>query len=86
MASKQLRRPDLTSDLKFVAQTITYAAIFALTVLASFRPKGRRKKESLPLLELSVLPQLKILLLNWWSTEAELWCQLFRWQRRFFAL
>ena len=46
MASKQPRRSDLTSDLKFMAQT-TYATMFVWTVWPSFGQmiKKERKKE-----------------------------------------
>ena len=46
MASKQPWRSDLTSDLKFMAQT-TYATMFVWTVLAFFGQiiKKERKKE-----------------------------------------
>ena len=44
MASKQPRRSDLTSDLKFMAQT-TYPTMFVWTVLALFGPNGGKKKE-----------------------------------------
>ena len=67
MASKQPRRIDLTSDLKFMAQT-TYATMFVLTVWPPFGQiikKEERKKErkkNLSLLDLSASPQVKIYL------------------------
>ena len=48
MASKQPRRSDLTSYLKFMAQ-ITYATMFVWTVLALFDQmikRDRKKEES----------------------------------------
>ena len=62
MASKQPRRSDLTSDLKFMAQ-ITYTAMFVWTVWTFFWTLTERKKKKehhLSLLELSASPQLKI--------------------------
>ena len=44
MASKQPRRSDLTSDLKFIAQ-ITYATMFVWTVLAFFGQIIKKKEE-----------------------------------------
>ena len=71
MASKQPWRSDLTSDLKFMAQT-TYATMFVwtdLVVLKLFcifleRKKKERKKEeeNLSPLDLSASPQVKICL------------------------
>ena len=66
MASKQPRRSNLKSDLKFMAQT-TYATMFILAVLTSFwnlterRKKEERKKkeEHLAPLDLSASPQVK---------------------------
>ena len=62
MASKQPRRSNLKSDLKFMAQT-TYATMFVWTVLTSFwnLTEERRKKEEehLRLLDLSASPQVK---------------------------
>ena len=70
MASKQPRRSNLKSDLKFMAQT-TYATMFILAVLTSFwnlterrkkeeRKKERKKEEHLAPLDLSASPQVKI--------------------------
>ena len=44
MASKQPRRSDLTSDLKFMAQT-TYSTMFVWTALTFFDHFDRKKKE-----------------------------------------
>ena len=66
MASKQPWRSDLTSDLKFMAQT-TYATMFVWTdlavlklVLHLFRRRKKKKKLNLSLLDLSASPQVKI--------------------------
>ena len=63
MASKQPWRSDLTSDLKFMAQT-TYATMFVwtdLAVLKLFLHLFRRKKKklNLSLLDLLASPQVK---------------------------
>ena len=61
MASKQLQRSDLTSDLKFMAQA-TYATMFVWTDLAVLKLilhlfRRRKKKLNLSLLDLSASPQ-----------------------------
>ena len=61
MASKQPWRSDLTSDLKFMAQT-TYATMFVwtdLAVLKLFLHLLRKKEENLSLLDLLASPQVK---------------------------
>ena len=62
MASKQPRRSNLNSDLKFMAQTI-YATKFVWNDLTFFDHFERRKKKErrthLPLLDLSASPQVK---------------------------
>ena len=58
VASKQPQRSDLTSNLKFMAQT-TYTTMFAWTVLTFFGPNGGKKKEHLALLNLSASLQVK---------------------------
>ena len=56
MASKQPRRSDLTSDLKFMAQTTYATMLFGLfwPLLDHFdrRKKEERKKDNSPLLDL----------------------------------
>ena len=65
MASKQPRRSDLTSDLKFMAQT-TYATMFVWTDLAVLKlflhllGKKKEEEENLSPLDLSASPQVKI--------------------------
>ena len=65
MTSKQPWRSDLTSDLKFMAQT-TYATMFIwpdLVVLKLhlhlFRRRRKKKEENLALLDLSASQQVK---------------------------
>ena len=63
MALKQPRRSDLTSDLKFMAQT-TYATMFVWTDLAVLKLflhlfRRRKKKKNSSLLDLSASPQVK---------------------------
>ena len=58
MASKQPRRSDLTSDLKFMAQT-TYATMLFELFWPSFGQMIKKKKENLSLLDLSASPQVK---------------------------
>ena len=65
VASKQPRRSDLTSDLKFMAQT-TYATMFVWTDLAVLKLflhlfRKKEEEENLPPLDLSASPQLKML-------------------------
>ena len=64
MTSNQPLRSDLTSDLKFMAQT-TYATMFVWTDLAVLKLILHlfriRKKENLPLLDLSASPQVKMI-------------------------
>ena len=64
MASKQPRRSDLTSDLKFMAQTTYATMLFGLfwPLLDHFdrrKKKERRRRTHLPLLDLSASPQVK---------------------------
>ena len=65
MASKQPRRSNLKSDLKFLTQT-SYTTMFVLTVLTFFDHFDRKKEEEeqLRLLDLSASPQVKILALG----------------------
>ena len=64
MTSKQPRRSNLKSDLKFMAQT-TYATMFVWAVLSFLeqmaeRRNKKKKKEHVRLLDLLALPQVKI--------------------------